>query len=131
MLRRNKVRLFFFLKNFFRGLLFFAVAIVFYKVLFNFLDLSALKDQITFDLPTTFVFILFFLSEVVLGIIPPELFMIWSITSKPLEIYPIYVLAFSVISYLAGFVAFLFGRLLMAHGGAKSYNLRYARITRS
>ena len=112
MLRRNKVRLFFFLKNFFRGLLFFAVAIVFYKVLFNFLDLSALKDQITFDLPTTFVFILFFLSEVVLGIIPPELFMIWSITSKPLEIYPIYVLAFSVISYLAGFVAFLFGKYL-------------------
>ena len=112
MLRRNKVRLFFFLKNFFRGLLFFAVAIVFYKVLFNFLDLSALKDQITFDLPTTFVFILFFLSEVVLGIIPPELFMIWSITSKPLEIYPIYVLAFSVISYLAGFFSFLFGKYL-------------------
>ena len=38
--------------------------------------------------------------------------MIWSITSKPLEIYPIYVLAFSVISYLAGFVAFLFGKYL-------------------
>ena len=112
MLRRNKVRLFFFLKNFFKGLLFFAVAIVFYKILFSFLDLSALKDQISFDLPTTFVFVLFFLSEVILGVIPPELFMIWAITSKPIDIYPIYVMAFSVISYLAGFVAFLFGKYL-------------------
>ena len=108
MLKRNKVRLYFFLKNFLRGLLFFGIAIIFYKVTFSYLDLSSLKDQITFDFPTTFVFVLFFSSEVILGVIPPELFMIWAITSKPLSSYFFYVLSFSIISYIAGFVAFLF-----------------------
>ena len=108
MLKRNRVRLYFFLKNFLRGILFFVIAIIFYKITFSYLDLSSLKDQILFDFPTTFVLILFFMSEVVLGIIPPELFMIWAITSRPLESYLFYVLAFSFISYTAGFVAYLF-----------------------
>ena len=112
MLKRNKVRLYFFIKNFIRGILFFEVAIVFYKVTFSYLDLSGLKEQIPFDLPSTFVFILFFMSEVILGVIPPELFMIWAISSKPLSSYFIYVISFSVISYIAGFVAFLFGKYL-------------------
>ena len=112
MLKRNRVRLYFFLKNFLRGILFFVVAIIFYKITFSYLDLSSLKDQILFDFPTTFVLILFFMSEVVLGIIPPELFMIWAITSRPLGSYLFYVLAFSLISYTAGFVAYLFGKYL-------------------
>ena len=112
MLRRNKVRLFFFFKNFIRGLLFFAIALGFYKVSFSYLDLSSLKNQISFDFPSFFVFTLFFMSEVILGIIPPELFMIWAITSRPLESYLFYVLAFSFISYAAGFVAYLFGKYL-------------------
>ena len=112
MLKRNRVRLYFFLKNFLRGILFFVIAIIFYKITFSYLDLSSLKDQILFDFPTTFVLILFFMSEVVLGIIPPELFMIWAITSRPLGSYLFYVLAFSFISYTAGFVAYLFGKYL-------------------
>ena len=108
----KRQRLYFFIKNFIRGILFFAVAIIFYKVTFSYLDLSGLKEQIPFDLPSTFVFILFFMSEVILGVIPPELFMIWAITSKPLSSYLFYVILFSVISYIAGFVAFLFGKYL-------------------
>ena len=112
MLRRNKVRLAFFFTNFLKGLLFFGVAILFYKIVFSYLDLSTLKEEVRFDLPSTIVFILFFLSEVILGVIPPELFMIWAITSKPITAYPLYVFIFSVISYLAGFAAFLFGKYL-------------------
>ena len=112
MLRRNKVRLFFFFKNFVRGLLFFAIALGFYKVSFSYLDLSSLKNQISFDFPSFFVFTLFFMSEVILGIIPPELFMIWAISSKPLGSYLFYVITFSFLSYIAGFTAFLFGKYL-------------------
>jgi len=112
MLKRNRVRLYFFLKNFLRGIVFFVIAIIFYKITFSYLDLSSLKDQILFDFPTTFVLILFFMSEVVLGIIPPELFMIWAITSRPLGSYFFYVIVFSLISYTAGFVAYLFGKYL-------------------
>ena len=112
MLRRNKIRLLFFFKNFFRGLLFFAVALGFYKITFSYLDLASLKNQIAFDFPSFFVFLLFFTSEVVLGVIPPELFMIWAITSKPIESYLFYVIMFSILSYTAGFAAFLFGKYL-------------------
>lgn len=112
MLRRNKVRLFFFFKNFIRGLLFFAIALGFYKISFSYLDLSSLKNQISFDFPSFFVFTLFFMSEVILGIIPPELFMIWAISSKPLGSYLFYVVTFSFLSYIAGFTAFLFGKYL-------------------
>jgi len=112
MLRRNKVRLYFFFSNFLKGIAFFAFALGFYKITFSYLDLSSLKNQIPFDLPSAFVFILFFMSEVILGIIPPELFMIWAITSKPLSSYFIYVISFSFISYIAGFTAFLFGKYL-------------------
>ena len=112
MLRRNKIWLLFFFKNFFRGLLFFAVALGFYKITFSYLDLASLKNQITFDFPSFFVFLLFFTSEVVLGVIPPELFMIWAITSKPIESYLFYVIMFSILSYTAGFAAFLFGKYL-------------------
>ena len=112
MLRRNKVRLFFFFKNFIRGVLFFAIALGFYKVSFSYLDLSSLKNQISFDFPSFFVFTLFFMSEVILGIIPPELFMIWAISSKPIGSYLFYVITFSFLSYIAGFTAFLFGKYL-------------------
>ena len=52
------------------------------------------------------------MSEVILGIIPPELFMIWAISSKPIDSYLLYVVVFSVLSYTAGFSAFLFGKYL-------------------
>lgn len=112
MLKRDKVRLIFLLKNFLKGMLFFAFAIAFYKITFSYLDLSTLKDQVSLDLPSVFVFLLFFMSELILGLIPPELFMIWAITSKPITSYFFYVLFFSVLSYAAGIVAFNFGKHL-------------------
>ena len=52
------------------------------------------------------------MSELILGLIPPELFMIWAITSRPLSSYLFYVVMFSILSYIAGFVAFNFGKYL-------------------
>ncbi len=112
MLKRNKVRLYFFLKNLLRGIAFFAVAILFYKIVFRFIDFEALSETISLDFSTTFVFMLFFFSELIFGVIPPEIFMIWVIKSKSLEIYPYYVMGFAILSYCSGFIAFLFGKYL-------------------
>ena len=38
--------------------------------------------------------------------------MIWAITSRPLSSYLFYVVMFSILSYIAGFVAFNFGKYL-------------------
>ena len=112
MLRRNKVRLFFFLKNFIRGILFFAIAILFYKLIFRYLDLSASENIFSFDLSSSFVFILFFFSELIFGLIPPELFMIWLINAKSLDLYPYFIAVLACLSYFAGFIAFMFGKYL-------------------
>jgi hypothetical protein len=112
MLKRNKVRLYFFLNNLIRGIAFFAVAIVFYKIIFRFIDFESLSGTISLDFSTSFVIVLFFFSELIFGIIPPEIFMIWVIKSKALEIYPYYVILFAVLSYCAGVFAFLFGKYL-------------------
>ncbi len=112
MLRRNKVRLFFFLKNFIRGLIFFAIAILFYKLIFRYFDLMDAENILSFDLSTSVVFILSFFSELIFGLIPPELFMIWLITTKSLDLYPYFIVALACLSYCAGFIAFLFGKYL-------------------
>ena len=84
MLRRHKVRLFFFFKNLIRGIIFFAIAILFYKLIFRYLDLDTYENIFSFNLSSSLIFILFFFSELIFGLIPPELFMIWLITAKSL-----------------------------------------------
>ena len=112
MLRRHKVRLFFFLKNFIRGIIFFALAILFYKLIFRYFDLNSSETIFSFDLSSSFVFVLFFFSELIFGLIPPELFMIWIINAKSLDLYPYFIAALACLSYFAGFIAFMFGKYL-------------------
>lgn len=52
------------------------------------------------------------LSELIFGIIPPELFMIWALRFGSIEQYIFYILIFTLISYLAGLLGFLFGSYL-------------------
>jgi hypothetical protein len=112
MLRRYKVRFFFFFKNFIRGLIFFVIAILFYKLIFRYLDLSTVENVFLFNLSSSFVFILFFFSELIFGLIPPELFMIWLISTKSLDLYPYFITILACLSYFAGFIAFMFGKYL-------------------
>lgn len=112
MLRRHTVRFFFFFKNFIKGLIFFAIAILFYKLIFRYLDLSTVENVFLFNLSSSFVFILFFFSELIFGLIPPELFMIWLISTKSLDLYPYFITILACLSYFAGFIAFMFGKYL-------------------
>ena len=112
MLRRHKVRFFFFFKNFIKGLIFFIIAILFYKLIFRYLDLSTVENVFLFNLSSSFVFILFFFSELIFGLIPPELFMIWLISTKSLDLYPYFITILACLSYFAGFIAFMFGKYL-------------------
>ncbi|MCF8378162.1 MAG: VTT domain-containing protein [Bacteroidales bacterium] len=51
-------------------------------------------------------------SELFMGIIPPELFIIWALKFGSLYDYIFYVFIFTLISYIAGLIGFLFGRYL-------------------
>ncbi|MEM9896212.1 MAG: VTT domain-containing protein [Bacteroidota bacterium] len=64
-----------------------------------------------YDQPTI-VYLLFLASEVIFGIIPPELFMIWSLRNEVLSDYISNIFALSIISYLSGVLGFLIGQYL-------------------
>ncbi len=58
------------------------------------------------------VFAVFCLSEVIIGLIPPEVFIIWALRNDALSGYLFHVFLFSLISYCAGIVVFNAGKYL-------------------
>jgi membrane protein YqaA with SNARE-associated domain len=61
---------------------------------------------------TGLILSIFSLSELIIGIIPPELFLIWSLRSGVFQTYLVYVAILTLISYFAGLAAYFFGRYL-------------------
>ena len=61
-----------------------------------------------YDQPVT-IFTIFLLSEVIFGIIPPELFMIWSLRNEIVSLYIENIVALSLISYVAGVLGYIIG----------------------
>jgi len=99
----------FFLKNLFRGILWLAAIVggYFYlKTNYNF-SLEGVLGPL-YDKPFV-IFGIFFTSETVFGIIPPELFMIWSLRNEVLQQYILNVAGLSVLSYLAGIIGYYIG----------------------
>lgn len=99
----------FFLKNLLRGFLFLTVIIVGYILAKKYLgiDLKILMGPL-YENPKM-VFSIFFVSEVVFGIIPPEFFMIWSQRHNDLDLFVSNVATLAGISYAAGVIGFWFG----------------------
>jgi membrane protein DedA with SNARE-associated domain len=102
----------FFLSYLLKGLAWFAVLIVIFIIFKKYVHLNFAEWlEPIFD-TTRLVFVIYIVSELVFGIIPPELFMIWALRSGELWDYTFLVFAFAAFSYLAGFVGFLFGNYL-------------------
>ena len=113
MKRADKIKLKFFLINVVKGIVTLGLLLVFYRILINYVDINNIKGfSYLDDLSIAFVFSIFFFSEVIFGIIPPEFFMIWVLNNQGGEMYPLFIIALSTISYFAGIFAFLFGKYL-------------------
>jgi membrane protein DedA with SNARE-associated domain len=119
----NKDRANFLFRNLLKGLLWFAILLIIYILL---------KDRVVIH-PESWlgrvsdnilaVYLIFLASEVIFGIIPPEVFMAWA--AEPGDaIYYIYTVTFlAFISYGAGVLGYWFGRFIN-----KAVFYRYARI---
>jgi membrane protein DedA with SNARE-associated domain len=55
------------------------------------------------------VYLIYFFSEIIIGIIPPEMFMMWSLEFTQGRNYILDVALLALISYAAGVVTYLFG----------------------
>lgn len=100
---------YFFLRNLFKGLIWLGVIVGGYFYLESHYDitLAGLLGPV-YNQPTI-VYLIFLFSEIVFGLFPPELFMIWSLRSGLVETYILNVIALSTISYLAGVIGYYIG----------------------
>lgn len=96
-------------KNMLKGIFWLVLILVVFVLVKNEVDLksSPVIDSIN-DKPVL-VFLVYTISEIAFGIIPPEFFMIWALQySVPLH-YPLIILMLAVISYMAGVIGYWIG----------------------
>jgi membrane protein DedA with SNARE-associated domain len=98
----------FFLTNFIRGLLVLSTFVVIFILFKKYItiDFSWLKP--VYD-NTFLVLLIYTVSEIVFGIIPPEVFFIWSTRSGSVSQYVYYISLLALISYSAGMLGFWIG----------------------
>ena len=86
------------------SLLFIIAVILFVQHL---IDIDQLFKAVLRDLPTVDIFILFFFSESLLGLIPPDIFIVWT---KTLSHPYLAVALLSVLSYIGGINSYILGQ---------------------
>jgi membrane protein DedA with SNARE-associated domain len=103
----------FLLSNLAKGLLWLAAIVILFLLFREHGNIAAFKEwlQPFYDEPI-WMYLIYALSEVFFGIIPPELFMIWALHWQNPWIYLEVIILLAVISYGAGFIGFLFGHFL-------------------
>jgi membrane protein YqaA with SNARE-associated domain len=100
------------------GLLYFAIVIPLVLIGKQFVDLNLLFQFIFDKYSDGFILILFLVSESFLGMIPPDLFMIWTTKfNSPFAILAI----LGVLSYIGGSVSYLIGSWLSEKPKIKAY----------
>ena len=79
-------------------------------ILFNhYVDIDSSDFLMSLGDRVGLVYLIYFISEIVVGILPPELFMAWSLEIAKGRNYFLDVTLLALISYTAGIVAYLFG----------------------
>ena len=101
----------FLLRNLLKGLFWLAVIVIIYVILQRHTDIEHFIDYLG-NWPIL-VYTVFIASEIIFGIIPPELFMIWSLKNGIFDTYVMNVAFLSVISYCAGIIGYHIGKALL------------------
>ena len=85
------------------------------------IDINAVFAFITDNLPDSIILAIFLISESFLGMIPPDLFVIWSAKfSSPFLLLTI----FGILSYIGGVISYMIGNWLSSRKRIKAYSER-------
>ena len=82
------------------------------------LDTKLIFDHIVANFNAIYVFLIFFLSEMLMGIVPPEIFIAWGLESITPWLYMFFLAS---LSYFTGIVAYLIGLLIYRLPSVKKY----------
>lgn len=99
----------FFIRNLTRGVLWLAILVAAYVLMNHYVDFESSELLMSLGNNPGLVYSIYFISEIVIGIIPPELFMMWSLELAQNRNYIVDLALLAIISYFAGIVTYLFG----------------------
>ena len=100
----------FLLNNLGKGLLWLAVIVILFVLIKRYIPVNDTSwIYKLYDKPLL-VYLIFLASEVIVGIIPPEIFMIWALKSTTAKFYVVDIILLSSISYLAGILGYFIGK---------------------
>lgn len=102
----------FFFRNLLKGLVWLVIIVLLFVLAKHNVNQEFLCRFEPFFSQTGLVLLIFSVSEFIIGIIPPEVFLIWSLRSGTIEGYIGWTILLTVISYCAGLGAYFFGRYL-------------------
>jgi membrane protein YqaA with SNARE-associated domain len=102
----------FFWRNMLRGLIWLAIIVALFIFSKRTIDPETLKRFEPIFQKSWLVYTLYSFSEVIIGIIPPEIFLIWALRFAAIASYIRIALILTLISYTAGAIAFGIGKYL-------------------
>ena len=109
-MRKEKIR--FVLINSLRGLMWLSIFAILYLVFKKYVQIDFFSWLQPVYENEILILLIFLSSEVIVGIIPPELFIIWALRNDQLIEFMVLVSSLSVISYLAGLTGYMIGHYL-------------------
>lgn len=125
---QEETRSSFLIKNILRGLVWFAVIITVFILAEDYIQTNFKNDiQAIHDKPVL-LYMIFFTSEVVFGLIPPEFFMmVWILHGITIPGFILNLTILTLISYVAGIIGYLIGRNLSKTPFYKRIEERYLK----
>ena len=94
-------------KNLLKVLVFVALLIAALMIINNYFDVEAYFAGIVEKLNPVYVYLFFFVSETLLGLIPPDIFIVWG---NHFEHPYLIVTYLAILSYIGGFFSYVIGR---------------------
>lgn len=118
----------FLIKNILRGLAWFAVIIFIFILAEDYIQTNFEKDIEAIHDKPVLLYMVFFTSEVVFGLIPPEFFMmVWILHGVTIPVFVVNLIILTVLSYVAGIIGYLIGRNLSKTPFYKRIEDRYLK----
>lgn len=125
-MQQEETRSGFLIKNLLRGLLWFAVIIAVFILAEEYIQTTFHKDIEAVQDKPVILFLVFFASEVLFGLVPPEFFMlVWILHNVTLSQFIANLCILTLISYGAGIIGYLIGSNFSKTSFYKKLHLRY------
>jgi membrane protein YqaA with SNARE-associated domain len=102
----------FILSNLLKGFLWFGAIIGIYLIFKRNIDIDFLSRLEPLFSNEKLMYSIFFVSEIIIGIIPPEVFFIWALRFDPVSEFIWVISALAFTSYFAGIAGYFIGRYL-------------------